>query len=228
MKGDSIILVGVLLVTACTKGNYVGRKIDQAAPIENRTDRHWVEGWLEIEENRLETTSGRIELPFILSKTADSLRMNQNPILIMSGGPGNSSLNMANGVVNTTWGKVHDVLVLEQRGTTYSKPMLACPEIDSLRILGLRSGLTGERLDSLKMAGTKMCYERLSARVDLNGYNTLESVQDIEDLRRILNLEKLILYGMSYSCNLMATYAQTFPENVEAVILDSPLPHNSN
>ncbi|MBT8268321.1 MAG: alpha/beta hydrolase, partial [Bacteroidia bacterium] len=54
------------------------------------------------------------------------------------------------------------------------------------------------------------------------------SVEDIEDLRRLLKLDQLILYGMSYSCNLMATYAQKYPQKVKALILDSPLPHQSD
>jgi len=136
---------------------------------------------------------------------------------------------MANGVVNTPWGKHNDILVLEQRGTRFANPALTCPEIDSLRILGLKQGLLGSELDSLKMLGLKLSYDRLLAQeIDLDGYNTLESVEDIEELRMALKIDELILYGMSYSCNLMMAYAQTYPDKVEALILDSPLPHNAN
>ncbi len=203
--------------------------IDKPVPIKNKTARTWKQGWISVEENRMGGSSNLIELPFILSKTPEITKGNDIPILIMSGGPGNSSLNMANGVVKTLWGKNKDIIVFEQRGTIHSKPSLICPEIDSLRIQGLRNGFFGKSLDSLKSLGIKMCYERLtSLNIDLNGYNTLESVEDIEELRKALKFDKMILYGMSYSCNLMTAYAQTYSENVEALILDSPLPHMVN
>ena len=201
--------------------------INKSVPIKNKTSRLWNQGWISVAENRSSSSKNLIELPYVLSKSVDSI--NSNTILIMSGGPGNSSLNMINGVVNSSWGKNNDIIVYEQRGTIYSKPSLVCPEIDSLRKIGLKKGLWGKSLDSLKMLGVQLCYEKFTSKnIDLNGYNTLESVEDIEELRKALQLDKLILYGMSYSCNLMKTYAQKYPENTEALILDSPLPHQTN
>lgn len=201
----------------------------QAVPLENTTDRTWETGWISVRENRINPASNAIELPFILSHAPDSLNQNTAPVLIMSGGPGNSSLHMANGVVNTPWGQHRDILVMEQRGTGHARPSLTCPEIDSLRILGLENGLWGRSLDSLKLKAIQSCYDRLTAQnLDLNGYNSLESVEDIEAVRKALKIDKLILYGMSYSCNLMTAYAQTYPQNTKALILDSPLPHQVN
>jgi len=222
-----VILVGILF--SCQNQLNSAYIVSKDVPRENKTDRAWDQGWLMVPENRKMNSSNTIELPFVLSRVADSLKIEDTPVLIMSGGPGNGSLHMANGSVYTSWGKTRNLLVLEQRGTLKTEPSLKCPEIDSLINLGLRNGLYGEELGKLKMKGTKMCYERLTAQgIDLNGYNTLESVEDIEDLRKNLKLDQLILYGMSYSCNLMATYAQKYPQNVKALILDSPLPHESN
>jgi pimeloyl-ACP methyl ester carboxylesterase len=201
----------------------------QPVPIENTTDRIWNSGWLSVHENRTNPASKFIQLPFIQSKASDSLNTKKTPVLIMSGGPGNSSLHMANGVVNTPWGKDRDIVVLEQRGTFHAKPSLTCPEIDSLRIQGLKNGLWGQSMDSLKMQGVQYCYERLTTQnIDLNGYNSLESVEDIEALRKALSIDRMILYGMSYSCNLMTAYAQIYPQHAKALILDSPLPHHVN
>ena len=198
-------------------------------PLKNETNREWKEGWLSVKENRLKKKSNYIKLPFVFSKVADSLKSIKRPILIMSGGPGNGSLHMANGFTRSPMGSRGDVLVMDQRGTLFAKPYLNCPEIDSARIHGLESGLYGEKLSDLLYLEVKRCYDRWTDMgVDLNGYNTLESVQDIEDLRSLLDIEQLILYGMSYSCKLMTAYAMTYPHRVEALILDSPLPHESN
>jgi len=228
MTKNFIALVIFILLIGCSTTE-LSKMIDRPVPIKNKTNRIWKQGWISVNENRRELSSNLIELPFVLSKTSDSINNYDIPVLIMSGGPGNSSLNMANGVVNTPWGKNRDIIVFEQRGTIYSRPSLKCPEIDSLRILGLNKGLWGKQLDSLKALGTQLCYDRLTSQnIDLNGYNSLESVEDINELRKELKIDKMILYGMSYSCNLMAAYAQTYPENVEALILDSPLPHQAN
>lgn len=201
----------------------------EKAPIDNRTERNWKEGWLKVPENR-KVPHGRsniISLPFILSETNE--KNDASPLLIMSGGPGNGSLHMANGSVYAPWGKNRDLIVMDQRGTLRARPYLNCPEIDSARIQGVRAGKNRKALKKDRWKAVKACYKRWKAKgVDLDGYHTLESVEDLEDLRKALDVDSWVLYGMSYSCNLMAAYAQTYPERVDALILDSPLPHHAN
>ncbi len=48
---------------------------------------------------------------------------------------------------------------------------------------------------------------------------TQHLVQDIERLRKHLNLDKIILFGGSWGTTLALTYAQTYPNNVSAMIL---------
>lgn len=223
-----LALIIFIFLVGCSNTR-LSKIIDKPVPVKNKTNRIWKQGWISVNENRTEPSSNLILLPFVLSKTSDGIKNDDIPVLIMSGGPGNSSLNMANGIVNTPWGKKRDIIVFEQRGTIHSSPSLTCPEIDSLRILGINNGLWGKQLDSLKILGAKRCYDRLTSQnIDLNGYNSLESVEDINELRKELKIDKMILYGMSYSCNLMTAYAQTYPENIAALILDSPLPHHVN
>jgi pimeloyl-ACP methyl ester carboxylesterase len=136
---------------------------------------------------------------------------------------------MANGFTRSKVGSSGDVLVMDQRGTFYARPYLNCPEIDSARIQGIKKGFFGQKLHRLHLEAVQDCYNRwITDGADLDGYNTLESVQDIEDLRNLLSIDQLILYGMSYSCKLMSAYAMTYPDRVRAMILDSPLPHESN
>ncbi|NNF32938.1 MAG: alpha/beta fold hydrolase [Saprospiraceae bacterium] len=224
--------IAFLLFLICSLGcaePFSERIIESSIPLENNSNREWRSGWLSAPENRSNPTSYAIEIPFILTKADSSIRVSDIPVLIMSGGPGNASLHMANGTIYSPWGKTRDLLVMDQRGTTRCKPSLACPEIDSMRIKGMKDGFGQNSLDSLKLVAVEKCYNRLTASgVDLNGYHTLESVEDIEALRKLLEIDQLILYGMSYSCNLMAAYAQKYPQHTKALILDSPLPHQAN
>lgn len=54
------------------------------------------------------------------------------------------------------------------------------------------------------------------------GSNTI--VKDIDQLRSFLGEDKLNFLGYSYGTRLGSLYANTFPENVRAIVLDSPMP----
>ncbi len=55
--------------------------------------------------------------------------------------------------------------------------------------------------------------------VELRENNTHELVEDIERLRVKLNLEKIILFGGSWGSTLSLTYAESYPENIRAMVL---------
>ncbi len=225
----SLTLLFCLFFLFSTQRSLVGQVNVEWKPVnlKNETKRKWKEGWLKVPENRKAAQSNTISLPFIYSKSSEENSL--APILIMSGGPGNGSIHMANGMVYMPWAKGRDLVFIDQRGTLFSKPVLKCPELDSARFRSLKEGLYGKPVEEAQWKATEDCYQRwVSEGVDLNGYHTLESVEDLEALRKALEIEKWIVYGMSYSCNLMATYTQTYPDRVKAVILDSPLPHQAN
>lgn len=48
-------------------------------------------------------------------------------------------------------------------------------------------------------------------------------VEDIEDIRKALNIEKIILFSLSWGGTIALAYAGIYPQNVEAVIMQSPL-----
>jgi proline iminopeptidase len=54
---------------------------------------------------------------------------------------------------------------------------------------------------------------------ELRENTTQHLVEDIEKLRKHLKLGKVVLFGGSWGSTLALTYAQTYPENVEAMIL---------
>jgi proline iminopeptidase len=54
---------------------------------------------------------------------------------------------------------------------------------------------------------------------ELEGNTTADLVADIERLRDHLNLDKLVLFGGSWGSTLALAYAETYPDNVSAMIL---------
>jgi proline iminopeptidase len=56
-------------------------------------------------------------------------------------------------------------------------------------------------------------------KAELRENTTQQLVEDIERLRKKLNLGKIILFGGSWGSTLSLAYAETYPENIDAMVL---------
>lgn len=185
-------------------------------------------GYLVVRENRTIKNSKTIRLPVIILKS-DNPKPLPDPILRTLGGPGGSSLRMVSGRRFSPWLKNRDMIIFEQRGTKYAQPALECPEVNEANIESVRQKLNLTETKKRETAAAKACFERLSkAGVDLEAYNSTESAGDIEDLRRVLKLEKINLYGVSYSARLMLNVMRDYPQGVRSVALESTMPLEIN
>lgn len=61
-----------------------------------------------------------------------------------------------------------------------------------------------------------------SDRLPASQYTLQRAVDDVEALRRSLNVPRIILWGNSYGASLGALYARRFPNHVAGLILSSP------
>ncbi len=175
--------------------------------------------YLSVPELRGDPTSRQIELPIVVFNAPSA--KGKAPIVMLSGGPGTDGLSAARYPGAYPWVGERDFVVFGQRGTHYASPALMCPQFpDALR--------QGAPL-SAQAEAVKSCRDALETDgVNLSAYNSAESARDIEDLRLALGADKLILYGLSYGTRLALAYARQFPENVEALVLDSPLPFSAD
>lgn len=186
-------------------------------------------GILFVMENRSRPGSRIIKLPVIIIKsTAENPAA--DPVLYTSGGPGVGSLGMARGANNLVpFTSERDFIVFEQRGTQYAEPNLSCPEVKDAVHSNWEQNQDAEKSMKREVRAAKLCHDRLVREgVDLAAYDSVASAADIEDLRRVLGIKKLNLYGISYSTRLMLNYIRAYPENVRSVILDSVLPTTVN
>ena len=109
--------------------------------------------------------------------------------------------------------KGHDLLLLDQRGTGRSD-YLDC-DLALTPSYYVPSGEDSHQLGK----GVERCAKKLGAKRGF--YTTRETVQDLEDVRAALAIDKLILYGVSYGTRDAMAYAQAHPDHVERLILDS-------
>lgn len=153
-------------------------------------------------------------------------------LLINPGGPGASGMGAAAGLVDQVsdneLGQRFDLVGFDPRGIGSSKPQIICrtpAERDAERLMNLNvdtSPAGVERTENQEKAVKDGCVNRTGIDV-LANIGTREVVRDMDILRSALGDAKLTYLGYSYGTRIGTIYAETFPGNVRAMILDGAL-----
>jgi len=148
------------------------------------------------------------------------------PLVSLHGGPGGSSLAAAPvGLSEDVLVRTQDVILWDQRGSGFSTPSLNCPEKERAVVdtLATREPLEDELATNL--AAVEACRDRLRGEgIDLDHYNTIQSVNDAEALRAAMGADTWNVMGGSYGTRLGLAYAREHPDRVRALVLDSVYP----
>lgn len=144
-----------------------------------------------------------------------------NPIVFLMGGPGIPGSVMAPIPPYFTLFErlraLGDVIIVDQRGIGSSEPALDCPFDAALPIDAF--------VDTRRLVGTiqqrvAACAAQWRAKaVEPKDFNTLESADDIADLRRALGAEKIDLLAFSYGTRLALAFVQRHGDHVGRVVL---------
>ncbi len=101
--------------------------------------------------------------------------------------------------------------------------------VNETNITSVKQNLDAKTARTKELNAAKICHERLTkAGINLSAYNSQESAADIEDLRRVLKLDKINLWGLSYSSRLMLNVMRDHPNGIRSVVLESTLPPEIN
>lgn len=176
-------------------------------------------GILLVPENRSNPESNLIELAFVRFKS--TAKNPGPPIVYLAGGPGGSGIFTAKGTrfpLFMALREIADVIAFDQRGTGFSKPNLGCFERLSLP---LDVAPTREAAIKELRENSQGCisYWRDIQRVDLTGYNTNESADDLEDLRKALGANQISLWSISYGTHLAFATMRRHPKSIHRAIL---------
>ena len=147
---------------------------------------------------------------------AISRRKQPDPLFVLAGGPGAGAAAFYASVA-PAFARIlreRDIVLVDQRGTGGSNP-LECTQPEDL--LGHAS--TAEIVQA-----TRSCLAALAPRANLAEYTTSLAVQDLEQVRAALGLERINLYGASYGTRVAQHYLRRFPARVRSVILDGVVP----
>ncbi|MFL6468280.1 MAG: alpha/beta fold hydrolase [Pyrinomonadaceae bacterium] len=175
-------------------------------------------GLLTVPENRNNPNSRLIDLKFAKFNTTS--KNPGAPIIYLAGGPGGSGIAAARGArfpLFMAMREIGDVIAFDQRGTGASEASTNCTEKFTF---APDQPLTREKALELFRVQGKACRDRLIAQgIDLAGYNTNESADDIEDLRKALGAPKISLWGISYGTHLAIATVRRHESSIDKVIL---------
>jgi pimeloyl-ACP methyl ester carboxylesterase len=156
-------------------------------------------------------------------------------LIINPGGPGESGVQAAAGVLGTLPQSVRerfDLVGFDPRGVANSTPAVWCnSDADNDRLRadpqvdyspeGV-AHIEKETKDFVARCEDKMGKEFLA------NLGTANVVKDLEAMRAALGDEKLTYVGFSYGTRIGAAYAEAYPQNVRAMILDGAVDPNAD
>ena len=168
-------------------------------------------------------SAGAIQLA--VSRELTTRKPNLGEVVVNPGGPGASGiqfLDSAAGFVRTQLGNEFDVVSFDPRGVGSSAPIrcLSSAQLDQWVAFEAdpQSPASVAEQDQLAKGFAAGCQAKAGAL--LAHVSTVDTARDLDVLRAALDQAKLTYMGFSYGTFLGAIYAQLFPQNVRALVLD--------
>ena len=156
-------------------------------------------------------------------------------LIINPGGPGETGVEAAAGIVETLAPEVRerfDLVGFDPRGVAGSAPALWCnsdADNDRLRADPMvdYSPEGVARIEGLTKEFVQRCIDKMGPDF-LSNVGTASVAKDLDLLRAAVGDEKLNYLGYSYGTRIGSAYAEAYPEKVRAMILDGAVDPNAD
>ena len=165
-----------------------------------------------------------IEL-FLLRVRMDGQQKRIGSLVVNPGGPGGSGVDAAVGLglsLPTDVLKRFDLVGFDPRGVGLSAPVECISGALKDKATALDPDATTDAAYQAQVALAKEISQSCLAKYgdDLQHFNTEETARDLDLVRQGVGDAKLTYLGYSYGTRLGSVYAQLFPRNVRALVLD--------
>ncbi|WP_228553418.1 alpha/beta hydrolase [Pseudoalteromonas sp. PPB1] len=179
-------------------------------------------GFVTVPENRNRAGSRDIHIHYV--RFPATTKTPGSPIVYLAGGPGGSGIKTAEYAnfrfpLFMALREFGDVIALDQRGTGKSDALPACQS--SISTHSAKQQTDVEVAHLYQRAALECATFWQQQGIDIKGYTTEQSAQDLNDLRRHLKADKLTLWGISYGTHLALAATKTMPNNLDKLVLAS-------
>lgn len=229
MELKKFVLIGLLgigILSACKPSNFEKTECQVETPQKNKIEC----GYLSVPENRNNKDSPLIKIHVAIIHSENE-KPKRDPVVVLHGGPGRYAIDHLDHWINIFSSVLaeRDLIVVDQRGTGYSQPLLNCPEAEEGWYQNWTKNLTMKETEQLYIQDLQKCHDRLiEDGVNLAAYTSTSNAADIEDLRQALGYSEWNIFGVSYGTKLALTLMRDHPDGIRSVILDSSYPLQVN
>lgn len=167
---------------------------------------------LTVWENRTKDESRLIRLPVV--RIYSENKNPAEPVFLLMGGPGVSNIWK----YPPAWLlKNHDVVMVGYRGVDGSVILKAPEIVEGYKVD--KEPFSRENLQKMAKAH-RAAFERLKKEgVDIDGYNMVEVIDDMEAARKALGYGKINLFSRSYGTRLAYIFGLRYPESIQRSVM---------
>jgi pimeloyl-ACP methyl ester carboxylesterase len=148
---------------------------------------------------------------------------NGEPAIYLEGGPGGSGSSTIEGMFPYFEALLveRDLVILDQRGTGRSDPLLHCPDMER----AFRGELSDDEQRGNLVAELRTCAAEFREQgIEPRHFSSHANAADVEQLRQALGYDRWHVFGVSYGTRLALDVMRYFPEGVASIVLDSTVP----
>ena len=167
---------------------------------------------LTVHENRTKTGSRLIQLPVVRIHSEN--KNPSEPVFLLKGGPGVSNIWKSPPIWLL---KNHDVVMVGYRGVDGSV-ILEAPEI----VEGYKVGKEPFSRENLRKNAKahRAAFDRLKKEgIDIDGYNMVEVIDDMEAARKAFGYSKINLFSRSYGTRLAYIFGLRYPHGIQRSVM---------
>lgn len=177
-------------------------------------------GRIRVPERRGAEGGGEIDLAFVVYPSTNPDP--GPPIYFLVGGPGPSGVEFCAATAAEPLLPLlehGDVVGIDQRGTGLTRPNLEEGPEFTYELPYDELVTRADHVAAWREAAARCHAHWTGQGIDLAAYNTAESADDVDDVRRALGHERIVLWGTSYGSHLGLAYLRRHAEHVERAVL---------
>ncbi|KAA3612815.1 MAG: alpha/beta fold hydrolase [Planctomycetota bacterium] len=182
----------------------------------SQAEEFFLAGNFRVPENPQESNGRHISLAFLLLP-ARSQKPLPDPVVFLHGGPGAGAVSARGNWIQSWVRERRHVLLVDQRGAGNSHPL-------KVALPGSPRDLQSYLEPIFQKKIFSQALKDLSQKADLRYYTTPVAMDDLEALRRALDLGPLNLWGGSYGTRAALVFMRRHPKSVRSAILDGVAP----